>query len=401
MTETSPFGQFILHVLAPVGTVMLLGLLGGKGAKLIKLPKVTGYLLIGVIIGPSLLGLLSNEAVQGINLINDIALGLIMFNIGAVFEIHHIRQVGTKIAWITGAQALVSFVLTTLGLYFIGGLDFFTSALIGTISMEVAPAAILMVIREYNAKGEFTDTLLSVVAASTVVCILAFEFVYSLGNIGRDLGVVGGMVRPFYEFFGSLLVGGTVGYLISRWEEHIDDQAELLMIIIASIMLVVGISHTMQLQPLLATLIMGAITNNLSPMHRLVYVEMKQVEQPLYIAFFVLAGASLHLDLLPTLGLAGLVYLVLRASGKVIGTWVIAKVKNLGGSIRNNLGFAMMVHAGVAIGLVDTLSRNSPELAKIVSPIVLVSVLIYETAGPPLIRLILLKVGDATADEAD
>lgn len=379
---------------------MLLGLLGGKGAKFVKLPKVTGYLLMGIIIGPSMLALLSREAVEGIILINDIALGLIMFNIGAVFEINHIKQVGSKIAWLTIAQSLGCFAVTTAGLMIVG-MDFFTSALLGTIGIATAPAAILLVIREYDARGEFTDTLLSVVAASNVICILAFELVYSLGNIGHDLGVVGGVVRPLYEFFGSLLVGGAVGYLISRWEEHIDDQAELLMIIIASIMLVAGIAHTMQLQPLLATLFMGAVTNNLSPMHRLVYVEMKQVEQPLYIAFFVLAGASLHLELMPSLGVVGLMYLISRVAGKWFGVWIVSKIKGYARDTRKYLGPGMIVQAGVAIGLVDTVNRTSPELGVIVTPVILATVLIYETIGPPVIRFVLFKAGEAREEKVD
>jgi len=379
---------------------MLLGLLGGKGVKFLRLPKVSGYLLVGIVIGPSVLALLTRETVSGIILINDIALGLIMFNIGAVFEINHFRQVGAKIAWLTVAQSLGCFLVTTVGLLAVG-MDLFTASLLGTIGIATAPAAVLLVIREYDARGQFTDTLLSVVAASNVICILAFELVFSLGHIGSGLGVVGGVVRPFYEFFGSLLVGGVVGYVISRWEEHIDDQAELLMIIVASIMLVAGIAHTLRLQPLLATLFMGAVTNNLSPMHRLVYVEMKQVEQPLYIAFFVLAGASLHLELLPSLGAVGLVYLVGRVVGKTIGIWGISKIKGYAKSTRDYLGPGMIVQAGVAIGLIDTVNRISPDIGKVITPVILATVLIYETVGPPVIRYVLFRAGEARVESVD
>ena len=201
-------------------------------------------------------------------------------------------------------------------------------------------------------------------------------------------------ISPFYELGGSLLIGFAVGYVISWWEQHIDDQAELLMIIVAGIILVIGLANTFNLQPLFASLIMGAVTTNFSLMHRLVYIELRQVEQPLYIAFFVLAGASLHLELLPGLGVAGVVYLITRVLGKVIGVYAVSRWRRLTGDIRKRLGLGMVVQAGVAIGLIETVNRSSAELSNVVTPIILATVLIYETVGPPIIRYVLIKAGD-------
>ncbi len=287
MTENIPLFDITLHYLAPVGVVMLLGLLGGKGAKYLRMPKVTGYLLAGVLIGPSVLGLLSHTVVKDLSLITDIALGLIMFALGGVFEIHHIRSVGKKIVWLTIGQSVGAVVLTTGGLLLVG-MHWFPAILLGTIGIATAPAATLLVVREFEAKGDFTDTLITVVATSNIVCILGFELVYSLGQIKEGASLLYAALSPIYELGGGLLIGGAVGYIISKWEQHIDDQAEMLMIIIAGIMLVTGLAITLNLQPLFANLVMGAVTTNLSLMHRLVYIELRQVEQPLYIAFFVL-----------------------------------------------------------------------------------------------------------------
>ncbi|MCK4632019.1 MAG: cation:proton antiporter, partial [candidate division Zixibacteria bacterium] len=287
MPESSPIFSFTQHYLAPVGAVMLLGLLGGKAAKLIHLPKVTGYLLTGILIGPSVLHLVSAEVVAGLSLINDIALGLIMFAIGGVFEIHHIQAVGKKILWLTIGQSIGVIVLTTGGLMLFG-MDASPAILLGTIAIATAPAAPLLVMREYDAKGDFTDTLITIVATSNIVCILAFQLAFSIVQMTTSgSGILYALLAPVYELGGSLIIGFGLGWIISKWEQRIDDQAELLMIIVAGILTVTGLANTFNLQPLFAALIMGAVTTNLSLMHRLVYIEMRQIEQPLYIAFFV------------------------------------------------------------------------------------------------------------------
>ncbi|MDH4157815.1 MAG: cation:proton antiporter [candidate division Zixibacteria bacterium] len=394
MISSESVFSFTLDYLAPVGAVMLLGLLGGKAARYLKLPKVSGYLLTGIVIGPSVLHLISTETVTSLAIINDLALGLIMFAIGGVFEIHHIRSVGRKILWLTIGQSVATFVLVTLALRFVG-LHIYPALLLGTIAIATAPAAPLLVIREYEAKGDFTDTLVTIVATSNIVCILTFEFALSAVEIStHGTSLLYAVISPFYELGGSLLIGFAVGYVISWWEQHIDDQAELLMIIVAGIILVIGLANTFNLQPLFASLIMGAVTTNFSLMHRLVYIELRQVEQPLYIAFFVLAGASLHLDLLPGLGIAGVVYLVTRVAGKVIGVYSVSRWRHLTADIRKRLGLGMVVQAGVAIGLVETVNRSSTELSNVVTPIILATVLIYETVGPPIIRYVLIKAGD-------
>jgi Kef-type K+ transport system membrane component KefB len=383
-----------LHDLASVGAVMLLGLLGGKLAHLARLPRVSGYIVTGIIIGPSVLGLISHQIVESISIINDIALGLIMFAIGGVFEIHHIRSVGNKIVWLTIGQSLATMLIIAGALSAIG-MDVVPAILLGTIGIATAPAATLLVIREFEARGEFTDTLITLTATSNVVCILAFEFALSFFQMGKEHSALVALLGPIYELGGSLVVGGIIGFLISKWEQHVEDQAELLMIIIAGIMLCSGVAYTLKLQPLFATLIMGAVTTNLSMMHRLAYVEIRQVEQPLYIAFFVLAGASLHLELLPSLGLAGVVYLITRVFGKSFGIWAVARWKGLEPSVRRYLGLGMAAQAGVAIGLVAVVQRTSPQLGLIITPIILATVLIYETTCPPLIEWVLFRAGDA------
>jgi len=393
VTDLHDLFSIAVHGLAPVGAVMLLGLLGGKAARLIRLPKVSGYILTGIVIGPSVLGMISIEIIESISIVNDIALGLIMFAIGGVFEIHHIKSVGKKVLWLTLGQSLATLVFTAGGLYFVG-MEAYPALLLGTIAIATAPAATLLVIREFEAKGEFTDTLITVTDTSNVVCILVFEFVLSAIDLTEGRSLVYALVGPFYELGGSLMIGFVVGFIISKWEQRIDDQAELLMIIVAGIILVTGLAMTLNVQPLFATLIMGAVTTNFSIMHRLVYVEMRQIEQPLYIAFFVLAGASLHLNLLWGLGLAGGMYLVARVVGKSFGVWIVGRWQKLTPSIGRNLGPGLTAQAGVAIGLIEVLEQSDPGIAATVTPIILATILVYETLSPPVIEWVLFRAGD-------
>lgn len=184
MFDSASLTSFTLHYLAPVGAVMLLGLLGGKAARFFHLPKVTGYLLTGLLIGPSVSGLISHEIVSNLSLLNDIALGLIMFAIGGVFEIHHIKLIRRRAFWLTVGQSVGVLVITTSSLYFFG-MEFAPAVLLGTIAIATAPAAPIMVIREYEAKGEFTDTLITIVATSNIVCILAFQLTFSMVELAH------------------------------------------------------------------------------------------------------------------------------------------------------------------------------------------------------------------------
>ncbi|NOY88907.1 MAG: hypothetical protein GXO93_05885 [FCB group bacterium] len=398
MNGTTSLFDITLNHLVPVGIVMLLGLLGGKVARKIKLPKVSGYLLTGLLIGPSVLGLISNEVVKNLSLINDIALGLIMFAIGGVFEIHHIRLVGKKVLWLTVGQSAGALILTTLLLRAVG-IDWYPAILLGSIGIATAPAATILVIREFEAKGDFTDTLISIVALSNIFCILSFELVFSLGKIQQGTSIFMAILSPLYELGGSFLIGFVVGMIISKWEQYVEDQAELVLIIVAGVLLVTGLALTLNLQPLFATLIMGAVTTNFSLMHRLAYIELRQMEQPLYIAFFVLVGASLHIEYLPIIGLAGIAFLISRVLGKILGIYFTANWLKLSIPIKKYLGWGMIVQAGVAIGLINIVNRSDPDLGTIVTPIILATVMIYETVGPPIIRYILLKSGDASLNE--
>jgi len=377
-----------VYELLGVGMVILLGLLGGKLSHRIKIPRVTGYMLTGLIFGPSVLGLISATTLDNIQMINEIALGLILFAIGGEIELTHLKSMGRKVVFIALAESLGAFLLVFSATAAITG-DLELAALLGSISIATAPGVTLLVIREYAARGPLTDTLLAVVAINNVLCLVGFRIIYSVYSLahGDTLGAVA--FSLFKELVLSVVIGVAVAALITFWEKKIDDLSELLLVIIGGLLLAIGLAKTIGISQLMVCLIIGALTNNLSLMHRLVYPELRQTEMPFYIAFFVLSGASLHLGSLANLGLLGTAYLISRPLGKYLGAFVAGKKLGAEPAVTTNLGWALVPQAGVAIGLVIAVKQSYPEMGNVINTVILSSVIIFEGIGPFLTELAL------------
>lgn len=385
--------EFALHGLLATGGVIIIGLIGGKLAAKLHIPKITGYLLIGVAIGPSGFEWISAHVVEEISVVTDIALGMLLFAIGGVFERHLFQKIGLNVLRLTLLVSSCCFSAVTLGLYALLG-DLHFAATMGAICITTSPGAALLVTREYNSSGPLTETLILMVGISNVLSILMFEFIGSLGNAGIDGSALHSLTWLVAEIVGALIVGFAVGALLSWWESKVEDQAELILAFIAGILVITGLTKSLGLNPLLATLVTGAVTTNMSMMHRLIYVEMRQMEQPLYIAFFVISGAHLDIALLWSLGLAGLGYMGFSALGKIGGVLYFAGRLQMQEVIRKYIGPSLLAQGGVAIGLATTLQHTHPELAPMVSSVILGSVIVFEVIGPPAIRWSLVKAGE-------
>ncbi len=387
-----------VYELLSVGMIILLGLLGGKVSHRLGVPSVTGYMLTGLAFGPSVLGLISSKTLAEIHVINEIALGLILFTIGGEIELQHLRAMGRKVFAIALAESFGAFLLVFAVTYAIAR-NIGLSILLGAVSMATAPGVTLLVIREYRSRGSLTDTLLAVVALNNIVCLVLFRFFFAFHSLvlGDSLGTV--MLTLAKELVGSVVVGAVIAGIITLWEQRINDLSELLLVIVGGLLLAIGIANTIGISFLMVCLIIGAVTNNLSMMHRLVYAELRQTEMPFYIAFFVLSGASLHLDALRSLGILGAAYLVTRPAGKFTGAYLAAKRFKAEPAVRRYLGPALLPQAGVAIGLVITVSQTHPDLGYIMGTVVFSSVIIYEGIGPYLTRLALLRAEEIHLQE--
>lgn len=387
-----------IYELLSVGIIILLGLLGGRLSHKLKVPKVTGYMITGLIFGPSVLGLISSETLADIHMINDIALGLILFAIGGEVELHHLKSMGRKVIFIALAESLGSFVLVT-GVTYLLSQQIGLSILLGSVSMATAPGVTLLVIREYRARGELTDTLLAVVAMNNILCLVVFRVFFSLYSMNQGSPLGEAVWVLFKELILSVAIGGAIAAMITYWEQKIDELAELLLVIVGGLLLGIGLSQTLGINYLMVCLIIGAVTNNLSMMHRLVYAELRQTELPFYIAFFVLSGASLHLDLLAHVGWLGIGYLISRPVGKWLGALWAGKKFGASPAVYNNLGMALLPQAGVAIGMYLSVAESNPELGQVIGTIVLSSVLVYEGIGPFLTRLSLSRAKEVHLQE--
>lgn len=387
-----------MQELLGVGVVILLGLLGGKLSHKIKIPRVTGYMLAGLLFGPSVIGLITAETLEGIRLINEIALGLILFAIGGEIEWRHLKSMGVRVVYIALLESFGALVLVTALTIILTG-DWGLAMLLGTISMATAPGVTLLVIREYHARGPLTDTLLAVVALNNIFCLILFRFTFSFYSVmaGEPLLAIG--LELLKELVVSVLIGGVVGAVITYWEQKIDDLSELLLVIVSGLLVGIGVANQIGVSPLMVCLIIGAVTNNLSMMHRLVYAELRQTEMPFYIAFFVLSGASLHLDMLPHLGVLGVAYLLARPLGKWVGATLAAKRCRCEPEISTNLGITLLPQAGVAIGMVMVVAESHPELGQTIGTIVLSSIIVYESIGPFLTRLALARAKEIFLQE--
>lgn len=387
-----------LNELLSVGIIILLGLLGGKLSHRVKIPKVTGYMLTGLFFGPSVLGLISTGTLANIQLVNDIALGLILFAIGGEIELQHLKAMGRRVVYIALAESAGAFILVT-GLTVLLTHDWGIAVLLGAISIATAPGVTLLVIREYRSRGPLTDTLLAVVAINNVLCLVVFRICFSGFSLLTGEPTWDVILMLLKELFASVVIGGVVAAIITFWEQKIDDLSELLLVIIGGLLLGIGVAKSMGISHLMVCLIIGAVTNNLSMMHRLVYAELRQTEMPFFIAFFVLSGASLHLDSLSQLGLLGAVYLVARPVGKAIGVHLAAKKLGARTAVTQNLGMALLPQAGVAIGMVMSVMESRPEMGQIIATVILSSVIIYEGVGPFLTRLSLSRAGEVHLQE--
>ncbi len=387
-----------VYELLSVGMIILLGLLGGKLSHRIKIPKVTGYMIIGLIFGPSVLNFITSSTLNDIHMINDIALGMILFAIGGEIEINHLRSLRKKLLYITLAESFGAFALVSFTTWLFTQ-DLFLALILGSIAIATAPGVTLLVIREYEARGPLTDILLAVVALNNVLCLVVFRVFLGIYSVTESEPVINAVIGLIKDFGGSILIGAAIAGLITYWEQKIDDLSELLLVIIGGVLLGIGLARTFGVSPLAVCLIIGAITNNLSMMHRLVYAELRQIEMPFYIAFFVLSGASLHLGSLSHLGVLGIVYLLARPTGKYLGTVLVAKKSGADETITRNIGMALLPQAGVAIGMVLTISESYPEMGQMIGVVVYSSVIVYEGVGPFFTRMALSRAGEVRLQE--
>jgi len=393
-------------VLLYTAIIIASGLLFGKIAKFLKLPNVTGYLVGGLLIGPSILNIVKESALPGLQIVSVVALGFIAFTIGNELKFKYFKKVGVKpfvIAFLESSLAVIA-VMIGLVVYFliinqlnVENIRF--ALVLSAIAAATAPAATLMVVRQYRAKGQLTDTLLSVVAIDDSVAVLLFGICVAIANAldpnAVQVSVFLQIMQPIFEILISVGIGIGIGIVLVLGCIWFTGRGNRISLTIASIILTVYLAHEFHGSAILASMVLGLVFTNFSSKQEKVNELIYFFTPPVYIMFFVLSGVELKLSVLLTVGVMGIIYVTTRVIGKISGAYLGAKLTKSDKNVSRYLGFALIPQAGVAIGLSLIASTAlNPELGSQIRAIVLSATVIYELVGPLITKIVLKKAGE-------
>ena len=407
-----------MKALLSLAIAMFAGLMMTRLLKKTHLPDVTAYLIAGVLIGPCFIGALgipgigfeSYEELEGVGLISDVALGFIAFSIGNEFRLSQLKETGKQALVIGILQAVTATVLVDIALlifHFIRP-DVLTvpaAITLGAIAAATAPAATLMVVRQYKAKGPLTDLLLPIVALDDAVGLVLFAVSFGIAK-ALSSGVVDLytiVANPIIEITASLLLGAVAGWVMTQIEKLFNSNTNRLAITISFVFLTVALSMisvkigpvTLGFSSLLVCMMLGSVFCNLCPLSEEIMENSDRWTGPLMVLFFVISGAELELGVFKELAsvLVGIIYMLARSAGKYIGARESAKLMRCDKNIVEYLGITLLPQAGVALGMCVTASTLSEDGA-LIRNIVLFAVLIYELVGPMMTKWALQKAGD-------
>ena len=400
-----------------LSVALLAGLLLSRLAKKVQLPAVTAYLVAGVLIGPFVLGRIgipgigiTGEQIEGFGLISDLALGFIAFSMGSEFRISQLKRIGKQATFVGVFQALFTTVIVDAALIILHLIipDKFSlqsAIVLGAVATATAPAATLMVVKQYKAKGPVTDILLPVVALDDAVGLVAFAVSF---GIARSLGdgavnVTSVILEPVLEVILSLFLGFVMGLLFTLCEKYFHSRSKRMAVSITFVMMTVAISSMsfdigsvhIGFSSLLACMMLGTVFCNICEVSEELMERADRWTTPVLILFFVISGAELELSVFADIMvvLIGAVYIISRSLGKYFGAGISARLSKCNPNVVKYLGITLLPQAGVALGMAIKAIELGPEGA-IVRNITLFAVLVYEIIGPLLTKVALTKAGD-------
>ena len=400
-----------------LSVALLAGLLLSRLAKKVQLPAVTAYLVAGVLIGPFVLGRIgipgigiTGEQIEGFGLISDLALGFIAFSMGSEFRISQLKRIGKQATFVGVFQALFTTVIVDAALIILHLIipDKFSlqsAIVLGAVATATAPAATLMVVKQYKAKGPVTDILLPVVALDDAVGLVVFAVSF---GIARSLGtgtvnVTSVILEPVLEVILSLFLGFVMGLLFTLCEKYFHSRSKRMAVSITFVMMTVAISSMnfeigsvhIGFSSLLACMMLGTVFCNICEVSEELMERADRWTTPVLILFFVISGAELELSVFADIMvvLIGAVYIISRSLGKYFGAGISARLSKCNPNVVKYLGITLLPQAGVALGMAIKAIELGPEGA-IVRNITLFAVLVYEIIGPLLTKVALTKAGD-------
>ena len=407
-----------MTTLLSVSVAVLAGLLMTRAFKPFKLPSVTAYLIAGVLIGPYFLGSLhingfgfvSEEAVSKLSLVSEVSLAFIAFSIGSEFRLEELKKTGRQAFVIGIFQALVATLFVDLALFGVhlimpDKLSVAQLITLGAIATATAPAATLMVVRQYKANGPLTKLLLPIVALDDAVGLIVFAVSFGISKalVSGSADLISILVNPLLEIIASLVLGAIMGWMLTQLEKMFNSNTNRLNMTIALVFLAAAISmmdfHVgpfhISFSALLVCMMLGTVFCNICPLSEDIMERSDKWSSPLLALFFVISGAELQLSVFTdsAIVIIGLVYIVFRCLGKYYGTVFSAKATNCSPEICKYLGITLFPQAGVALGMCST-AMQLGEQGSLIRNITLFAVLIYELVGPLMTKNALMSAGE-------
>lgn len=401
-----------------LGFSLILAFIVGKIAHRIHVPKVTGFILVGLILGPSGYDLITKQLHHELNYLSDLALGLILFNIGGEFHRELLKKIGWKmVRYALVYCSFVSLIVFGVSMAFLQLTELnanemiFFSCFICVVAITAAPPTTLIVIKEYDSKGNLTDHIIVILAIGTVLAIvgseivkIAFEYTGMLTATGNTIGE--GILSLLWSIFGSILIGTLLGLALSYLEQHEKTQSEILLAVVCTILLGITLAHTFHLEPLLISIFLGFSLVNFSHSGADIHNHIKGVGLSIYALFFILAGSHIDIYKMQAIGLLGFIYIIARTVGIGFSSMIACKLlkeKEIKGQF---LGLGLLSHAGAALGIVAKFNTDGKAIVSDTVHAIVSSVFFFEILGPIMLRFSLIKsrevkvgslIGDASS----
>lgn len=403
-----------LSALTLLGAVTIIGYYAGGLARFVKLPSLIGYMLLGVVLGPSLLHLINEPVMDRLSFITQIALGFVAFSIGSELSLSSLKHLGTGIISIIFVESFGAFFLVTGAVYFFTR-DLPMSLIFGSMAPASAPAGTVAVIQECKAKGNLTKALYAVVGFDDGLAIIIFGFAAALAKslliaeaTGHSTSMLPAMMLPLKEIGISILVGTVIGFVFCQLVRKLESSKDILIMIFGAVLVATGLSLRLHLSLIMTNLVVGFVlvnTRREALVHR-VMAPLLEIMPLLFILFFCLAGSHLNIASLPSLGMLGMIYIIGRSAGLVGGARLGSMMGNVDSKVKKYVGMGILSQAGVAIGLSLIVQHefgllaeeyNLPHAAKI-GTVVLTTItatcIFFEIIGPILTKVALKKAGE-------
>lgn len=381
-----------------IAILMLVGMAGGKLASKVGLPTVSGYLLCGLLLGPSVLNLITSEVYYSLGFVNELALGMLAISVGT--ELHYLmfKKFGKNLVTISMGNAVLTVAVTSL-LTWLVGMPIQYALILGTLALTVSPAGVVEVIKDTRSEGEMTQNVLGLVAFDNLVAIMTFgmmvSFVQSFGDQGP--GGIALLGSVLFDIFLGMMIGALSGLFVSFFIRKDTSNDKLLVILLAVILFNTGIASMYGLSPVLTNIFSGIAITNLTSRKVLISTLLNRIEMPVFVIFLTLAGAHINLSIIGTVGVAGLAYIAARSIGKYFGSLVFSQFTDVSKEVRPYIGLGLFPQAGIAIGLATVAERSIPNVSGAITGVVLAGAVFFEIFGPMITGYALKAAGETKA----